>query len=419
MKSASPGKNIAIVGGGIIGLCSAFHLIKQGWNVTVVSTDAFDDTTACGSAGAIAIAEILPASRPGLMTQVPRWLLDPLGPLSIRLAYLPQLTGWMLKFLRAGTQAQVDATVQVLATLMSSARKDHFELIRDINAHQLLQEKGALYLYHNENSRDRDAAQWAVRRQYGIDFTRVNKQQILEREPALGRGAHCGYFVPDWCHYIDPQALLSTLGNYLLSQGVVFVRDTVSGFEFADERPCAVMMTGGNTVSFDVCVIAAGARSALLSAQLGDSFPLESERGYNTVLPNSGLDIKTYLAFQEHFVLTPMAQGLRIGGAAEFAGLEAPPNYARSKALVRLAKRYLPDLNEDGGTQWMGQRPSTPDSRPVISASTKFQNIFYGFGHGHLGLTFGPTTGRLLSQLIDGLDPQIPLSPFAIDRYSQ
>ncbi len=418
MQPASSAKNIAIVGGGIIGLCSAFHLIRQGWNITVISTDAFDDTTACGSAGAIAMAEISPASRPGLITQVPRWLLDPLGPLSIRFSHLPQLTSWLLKFLRAGTQAQVEASAQALANLMSSACEDHFELIREINAQHLLQKNGALYLYHSEHSRDRDGAQWAMRRQHGIGFSLVNKQQIREREPALGRGAHCGYFVPDWCHYIDPQALLSTLGNYLLSQGVVFVRDTVSRFEFADQRPCAVVMTGGDTISFDVCVIAAGARSTLLSAQLGDGFPLESERGYNTVLPHSGLDIKTYLAFEEHFVLTPMAQGLRIGGAAEFAGLEAPPNYARSKALVRLAKRYLPDLNEEGGTQWMGHRPSTPDSRPVISASTKFQNIFYGFGHGHLGLTFGPATGRLLSQLIDGKDPQISLSPFAIDRYS-
>jgi len=418
MQPVSPGKNIAIVGGGIIGLSTAFHLIQQGWKVTVISTDAFDDTTACGSAGAIAMAEVLPASRPGLITQVPRWLLDPLGPLSIRFAHLPQLTGWMLKFLRAGNQAQVEATAQALATLMSPVRDHHFEMIRQIKAQHLLHENGALYLYRSEHSRDRDAAQWALRRQHGIGFKLLNRQQILEREPALGRNARCGYFIPDWCHYIDPQALLSTLGNYLLSEGLVFVGDTVRGFEFADERPCAAVLAGGDKISFDVCVIAAGARSTLLSAQLGDGFPLESERGYNTVLANSGLDIKTYLAFEEHFVLTPMAQGLRIGGAAEFAGLDAPPNYARSKALVRLAKRYLPDLNEDGGTQWMGQRPSTPDSRPVISASSRFQNIFYGFGHGHLGLTFGPTTGRLLSQLIDGKDPQIPLSPFAIDRYS-
>jgi glycine/D-amino acid oxidase-like deaminating enzyme len=418
MMPVSSGKNLTIVGGGIIGLCSAFHLLKQDWNITLITSDRLDDTTACGSAGAIAMAEILPASRPGLITQVPRWLLDPLGPLSVRFAHLPQLSGWLLRFLRAGNQAQVEATAQVLANLMSSTCDDHFDMIKEIKAQHLLQKNGALYLYHSEHSRDRDARQWAMRRQHGIGFTTVNKQQILEREPALGRNARCGYFVPDWCHYMDPQALLSTLGNYIQSKGVAIIHDTVSSFEFTDERPCAVVLAGGNKVSFDSCLVAAGARSALLSAQLDDRFPLESERGYNTVLPNSGLNIKTYLAFEEHFVLTPMAQGLRIGGAAEFAGLDAPPNYARSKALVRLAKRYLPDLNEDGGTQWMGQRPSTPDSRPVISASTKFPNIFYGFGHGHLGLTFGPTTGRLLSQLISGKAPQISLSPFAIDRYS-
>ena len=257
-----------------------------------------------------------------------------------------------------------------------------------------------------------------MRRQYGIKFSAVKREQILEHEPALGTGAHCGYFIPDWCHYIDPQKLLATLADYLRNAGVIFVQDTVGGFEFAEGRPVAALGGETNKYDFNTCLVAAGAHSARLSAQLEDDFPLESERGYNTMLPNTGLDITTYLNFEEHFVLTPMAQGLRIGGAAEFAGLDAPPNYARSKALLKLARRYLPDLNDEGGTQWMGQRPSTPDSLPVISRSTGFSNIYYGFGHGHIGLTLGPTTGRLISQLISGKNPEISLSPFAIDRYS-
>lgn len=416
--SVATQKNALIVGGGVIGLCSAFHLIRQGWNITIISRDAVDDTTACGSAGAIAMAQILPISGPGLATQVPRWLLDPLGPLSIRLSYMPQLSGWLMKFLAAGNKAQVEASTRAIASLMAPAREDHFDLIGQINARHLLRENGTLWLYHSERSRDKDARQWELRKHYGIEFSAVNREQIQEREPALGPGAHCGYFIPDWCHYIDPQALLSTLAEYLKAAGVTFVGGTVTGFEFDNDRPTAAFVENGDKISFDTCLIAAGARSVHLSAQLGDRFPLETERGYNTTLPNTGLDIKTYLTFEEHFVLTPMSKGLRIGGAAEFAGLDAAPNYARSKALLKLARRYLPDLNEAGGTQWMGHRPSTPDSQPVIGPSTKFPNVFYGFGHGHIGLTLGPTTGRLLSQLISGASPQVSLSSFGIDRYS-
>ena len=413
-----PDKNIAVIGAGVIGLCSAFHLIRQGYKVTIISCDSLDDTTACGSAGAIAMAQIMPVSVPGLALQVPGWLLDPLGPLSIRPAYLPQLLPWLVKFMLAGNRKQVEASTCALASLLSLARDDHFEMIRDIGAQALLRKNGCLWLYHSERSRDKDARAWALRKHYGINFSAVDNAQIREREPALGAGAHCGYFIPGWCHYVDPQALLSSLGDYLRGAGVTFIDDTITGFEFEEERPVTALGAKGNRVSFDACLIAAGARSTQLSAQLGNRFPLETERGYNTTLPHTGLDIKTYLTFEEHFVLTPMTGGMRIGGAAEFAGLDAAPNYARSQALVRLARRYLPDLNEEGGTQWMGHRPSTPDSRPVIGRSTRFSNVFYGFGHGHIGLTLGPTTGRLLSQLISGKAPQISLSPFAIDRYS-
>jgi len=418
MTSVGSGKKLVIIGSGIIGLCCAFHLLRQDWEITVVSSDPADDTTACGSAGAIAIAQVFPASEPGLWLKVPRWLVDPLGPLSIRPGHMPKLTGWLVKFLAAGTEARVEASTRALASLMAPARDHHFELIKEINAQDLLRQSGNLWLYHSERSRDKDAKQWAMRKQLGIEFSTVDREQILEREPALGPGAHCGYFIPDWCHYIDPQALLATLANYLRNAGVTFVQDTVGGFEISDGHPTAALGAQGNKYNFNTCLVAAGAHSARLSAQLGDGFPLESERGYNTMLPNTGLDIKTFLTFEEHFALTPIAQGLRIGGAAEFAGLDAPPNYARSKALLKLVRRYLPDLNDEGGTQWMGHRPAAPDSLPVIGRSTGFSNIYYGFGHGHIGLTLGPTTGRLISQLIGGESPEIPLSPFAIDRYS-
>ena len=146
---------------------------------------------------------------------------------------------------------------------------------------------------------------------------------------------------------------------------------------------------------------------------------LESERGYNTTLPDPGIQLRAEVIFAERkFVATPLAPGLRIGGAAEFAGLEAPPNYARCDALLSLAARYLPGLRADGGTQWMGHRPTTPDSLPVIGRSPRRRDVFYAFGHGHTGLTLGPTTGRLIAGLVAGRPSPLDLAPFAIERFS-
>lgn len=410
--------NILVIGAGIIGLTTAYQLHKRGQKVAIVSSDPSTETTACGSAGAIATAAILPESDTGLLLQVPRWLLDPLGPLSIRLSYMPQFSGWLWKFLLAGKPDTAQKTAEALASIMSSARADHFELIADIKATHLINENGGLWVYHSEKSQHKEAGKWALRQQLGIEFEMLDRQQILEREPSLGPLAHCGYFVADWCHYSDPRAIVTALENHLRKVGVTFVDDTIIGFDMTEGVPSTARTQSGSDIAFSHCVIAAGARSAQLSRQLGDDFPLESERGYNTTLTNAGLNFNSFITFEEQFVLTPMSMGLRIGGAVEFAGLEAAPNYKRSEALLTLAKRYLPDLQSDEGTQWMGHRPSTPDSRPVISGSTQFSNVFYGFGHGHIGLTLGPTTGKLLADIVMGQTPGISLAPFNIGRYS-
>jgi D-amino-acid dehydrogenase len=179
-----------------------------------------------------------------------------------------------------------------------------------------------------------------------------------------------------------------------------------------------VRANDGRQLPFDALVVAAGAWSGRLARLIGDRALLESERGYNTTLPNPRVTLQAEVIFAERkFVATPLAMGLRIGGAAEFAGLEAPPNFARPKALVALAKRYFPGLNAEGGREWMGHRPATPDTLPVIGRSPRRQNVFYAFGHGHTGLTFGPTTGRLIADLIAGRPPSLDLAPFAIARF--
>jgi D-amino-acid dehydrogenase len=180
-----------------------------------------------------------------------------------------------------------------------------------------------------------------------------------------------------------------------------------------------VVLNNQKTLSADCAVVAAGAWSGALARLLGDRVLLESERGYNTTLPSPGVTLEREVIFAERkFVATPLSIGLRIGGAAEFGGLDAEANFKRSEALVTLASRYFPNLSRDNGIAWAGHRPATPDSLPVIGPSPRSANIFYAFGHGHLGLTQAATTGKLIADLVAGRAPPIDLAPYSISRFN-
>jgi len=171
-------------------------------------------------------------------------------------------------------------------------------------------------------------------------------------------------------------------------------------------------------LSADALLIAAGAWSHLLARQLGDAIPLETERGYNTTLPPDAFDVRRQLIFSGHgFVIPPLSTGLRVGGAVELGGLDRPPDYARSKAMLTKAARFLPGLRTEGGREWMGFRPSLPDSLPVIGQASRAPRVFYAFGHGHLGLTQAAATGRLVRDLVAGRPAVIDLSPFSPSRF--
>ncbi len=404
---------VTVVGAGIVGLCCAFHLLRSGYQVTIFDRDPDGDRTSHGNAGAVAVAEILPLPAPGIALKVPGFLFDPLGPLSIRLRYLPWLWPYLSRFLAAANAKDFEAGTAAMAALLSTAMDDHEALLQTIGMSSLLNRTGGLFVYRSEAARAAEDAGWALRREVGLAAQALNRNEIETLEPALGPEAQCGYLTEDWAHYGDPKALCDGLQNYLRENGAEIVAGEIVRIEGS-----ATTTADGVRREFDQLIIAAGAWSHELSAQLGDPFPLETERGYNTTLPNPGVSVNHMTTFAEDsFVMTPMDMGLRIGGAVEFAGLDAPPNYRRSKALLKLAGRYLPDLDTQGGTEWMGHRPSTPDSLPVIDRSARHSNVFYAFGHGHLGLTGSATTGRIIAEMIQGRDPGLDLTPFRVSRF--
>ncbi|QIB33953.1 NAD(P)/FAD-dependent oxidoreductase [Ancylobacter pratisalsi] len=404
---------ILVVGAGIVGLSCAHALVQDGHSVAVLDRDPPGDKCSFGNAAGIGVTEIIPASVPGLAWKVPRWLFDPLGPLSVRIAHLPRLAPWLLRFLREGRWDRVETHTRALATLSARAYDDLLPLLGALDLMGDLHRVGCLWVYETREGFEADQRFHALRRRYGLVCDEMGGEEARRLEPALGPNARHAIMTPQWSHVSDPRRIVDRLRLHLEARGCPMIKGEATGITGQE------LVTGdGAPLPFDRLVIAAGAWSGRLAATLGDRALIESERGYNTTLPAPGVTLSREVIFAERaFVATPIEAGLRIGGAAEFAGLDAPPNYARSDALATLARRYLPGLKTEGGTRWMGHRPTTADSLPVIGRSPRRGDVFYAFGHGHTGLTFGPTTGRLIAELVAGRTTSLDITPFAIERF--
>ena len=416
-------ESVVVVGAGIVGIATAYYLVREGAAVTVVDRAPEGDKASFGNAGGIAVTEIVPASVPGVAWRVPGWLLDPLGPLAVRPAHALKLIPWLWRFSQAGTPKQVSRIASALSALNNRVYADLRPMLAETGLSGELNERGALTVYESEQGFRSDAEEWTLKRDRGIAINNLTGEQARDMEPALGTIVHRAVFTPQWSHINDPKRLVDSLREWLRIHGVTFVTgDVIDISDPGGGTPqvnLQVNMAGGRSIAAKNVVVAAGAWSGELAQRLGDRVLLESERGYNTTLPDPGVTLSREVIFAERkFVATPLSCGLRIGGAAEFGGLHAEPNFKRSQALVTLATRYLPGLKLRGGTNWAGHRPATPDSLPVIGASPRHGQVFYAFGHGHLGLTQAATTGRLISNLIRGEPTPIDLSPYSIRRFS-
>jgi glycine/D-amino acid oxidase-like deaminating enzyme len=411
-------ESVVVVGAGILGIATAYHLVREGAAVTIVDRAPEGDKASFGNAGGIAVTEIVPASAPGLAWRVPRWLLDPLGPLAVRPAYALKLVPWLWRFSQAGTPKEVSRIASALSALNSRVYEDLRPMLAETGLSGELNERGALTVYESEQGFRSDAEEWTLKRDHGIATKNLTGEEARDMEPALGAMVHRAVFTPQWSHINDPKHLVYSLREWLRSRGVTFITGDVVDISDPGGLP-QINLADGRCIAAKNVVVAAGAWSAELAKHLGDRVLLESERGYNTTLPDPGVTLRREVIFAERkFVATPLSCGLRIGGAAEFGGLHAEPNFKRCQALVTLATRYLPGLQVRGGTNWAGHRPATPDSLPVIGASPRHPQIFYAFGHGHLGLTQAATTGRLIAGLIRGAPSPIDLTPYAIGRFS-
>lgn len=409
---------IGVIGAGIVGATAAWALAARGHDVTMIDRSGGAESAAFGNAGAFAFADVIPLATPGIMRKAPGWLLDPKGPLSIPPAYLPAITPWLLRFWRASLPDRYRAGVDAQGGLMALSRLALKRLVDAERLETLLRRDGQLQVYDSAASFRASLPGWEERRAAGVRFELLETPgAIAEIQPGLDpRFAHGGW-TPDWINVTDPAIWTSRVAEAAIARGARSLLAEARGI-----RPTGAgveVVTADDTLAFDRVVLAAGAWSRVLARGAGLRLPLETERGYNVTLPEGAFDLRTHLTFADHgFVASKIGAGLRIGGGVELGGLKRQPNMARADALLRKAAAFLPGLRTDGGTRWMGFRPSMPDSLPVIGAAPSAPQVVLAFGHGHLGLTQSAGTAELVADLIDGRPPALDISPFRPTRFA-
>jgi len=410
-----------VVGAGIVGLSAALALQADGHRVTVLDPAGPAGGASSGNAGWLSGASVVPSAYPGMLKSVPGWLLDPLGPLALRWRYLPTAAPWLLRFLRAGTAPRIMAQAKALRQLLAPSVAAHRDLAAAVGADHLIQQQGALWVYRTEAAFRADATGTALRRAQGVMVEELDDYAIRQLEPSLSRDVKFARFIAENGHCTDPAALCRLVADAILANGGRILGERATDVDLRDGRVAAVRTEQANHPA-DWLVLAAGAWSAPLAARLGDRVPLESERGYHLEIAEPEVMPRLPIMSGEgKFAVTPMAGRLRFAGTVEFAGLSAPPDWRRADLLLRQARELFPalpaTLPEERVSRWLGHRPSTPDSLPVIGRSRRARNAFHAFGHGHVGLASGPLTGRIVADLIAGRTPPIEIEPFAPGRF--
>ncbi len=408
---------VVVVGAGIVGVCCALYLLRDGHSVVLIDRGAPGEGTSFGNGSIITEEAVVPVQHPGVAREVPGMLMDPLGPLAIRWSYLPKIAPWLFQFVRASSPARVEEVSIALRALLKGAVAAYDPLLEVAGIRDMIRRSGWVSVYETEEGFNDYAPMLELQRRRGVKLEVLQPEELRQLEPGLAPIFKRGVFYPDVAHTVDNFRFVQELAGAFQRLGGEIRRHSVTGFEQGDGRVTAVVTDAGRVACGGV-VIAAGAWSKTLAAMLGSRLPLDTERGYHLTLPHAGDSLRLPVYSTERgFVCTPLEHGLRIAGTVELGGLEAAPNWQRAEVLYRNASRWLPGLDRREESRWMGYRPSMPDSLPVIGRAPQHRNAVFAFGHGHIGLSLGARSGELVAALLGGRDPGIDLGPYRPDRF--
>ena len=415
--------DIAVLGAGIIGAHTAVQLAERGLKVVLVDPGppGGEQAASFGNAAWLSSHSVTPPSSPGIWKQVPKWLRDPLGPLSLRPAYLPKALPWLLQYLSAGaTEQKLRGFAAELRTLLIDAPKLHAEIAARAGVPELIDAgSGLMHVYPDRASYEADALGWRIRRELGIVCDEIEGPELARCQPDLARTYTFAVNVPEAGQCLDPGAYCAALVSFAQSMGARRIAAHATGFRSENGRLRAVETSQGE-IACDAAVIACGARSAALARKAGDRVPLESERGYHVTVEggaNMPGPTTSVMVSDRKVVITRLAQGIRCAGQVEIASPDAAPDWRRAEIMRTHLAAIFPGLDTSDARVWLGLRPSLPDGKPVIAAARNIKGVVHCFGHGHVGLVSSARSGRLAAQLVTGETPEIDLAPFSTDRF--
>ncbi|QFY61058.1 FAD-binding oxidoreductase [Rhizobium grahamii] len=410
-------RDVIVIGAGVVGLSAAIAAQARGFSVTVLDRVGPAAGASAGNAGAFAFTDILPLASPGILKKAPKWLLDPLGPLTVPPAYALQIAPWMFRFWRACAPDRVAQSTAMQTALMDLSKAELEPFLNATGTADMLRKEGNLQVYESDAEFRGSLPGWKAREDHGVEFRHVKGDEMAAIQPGLASRFILGTFTPGWYSIADPKLYTLALADHFRAKGGLIETGEVVDLKPADSS-VEIRTADGMTRKVGQVVLAAGAFSHRIAKTIGENIPLETERGYNTTLPTGAFDLRTQVTFGGHgFVVTRLSTGVRVGGAVELGGLQLPPNFKRSQAMLKKAAMFLPGLKAEGGVEWMGFRPSLPDSLPAIGRARATSRVIYAFGHGHLGLTQSAGTARIVADLLSGQAPSIDISRVSPQRF--
>ena len=407
---------IGIIGAGIQGISNALFLQKKGFNVTIFDRDEPGSTAASyGNAGHFSPYASVPINRPDILSDIPAMLLSSSGPLALKWSHVPKMIPWFLKFIRNCSTKKMMHTAKNMHQILDKALPAYDELFDEIELDGLVEKKGILYVWNDQSLKSREL-EIKVRNELGVDQQLVSPKEIHDLEPNVKPIYHGGVYYQRGRHARNPKKILLKLYELFLKKGGKFLKMNIEDITFNDEKP--VIKAETQSFLFDKIVIACGSFSKKLTDNLDEKIPLDTERGYHVHFKDCDHLLSRPVIFQNRgFGITPMEQGLRVVGTVEFGGLDNPLSKSRVKNLINNAKYMMGDLPEHED-EWLGFRPTLPDYLPVIGPSKKHKNVFYCFGHHHLGWTLGPISGKIISGMIAEENTNLDLKPYSSLRFS-
>lgn len=420
MNPATRPEHVIVVGAGIVGVATAVWLQRDGCTVTLIDRKGPAAGTSFGNGGLLARCASIPVTTPALLRRLPFMLFNPQRPLFLKTTYLPKMLPWLCRYLSHANPADNQRISAALWTMIKDSVTDHQALAKGTPAAQWITPSDYLYLYKDRRAFLADGRDWAIRRAQGLTWRELENPTAYD--PALGHGLGFAACMGEHGHITDPERYVQDLAAHVVQNGGTLlkaeVEDIVRERRNGQEHAAGVR-AGGTTLTAEAVVIATGVWSKALMARLGLQVPMESERGYHIDLWGAkGGPRSPIMVTSKKFVATPMKDRVRLAGIVEFAGLDAPPSEAPPRLLMRQIRAVLPGLRWEDLSSWMGHRPTTADSIPVIGAIPGLHGAYTGFGHHHVGLTGGARTGQWLAQLVCERTPNIDLTPYSPQRFS-